>query len=205
MMFLTKSKVLGDVCYIELKDLIYLANMEKNDFYFKRYQELKQNNMSDNDFVRIRDPKIIDDLQHNDKLFNYLDYYNVAVPALGMCVKNLLIQGEERKASELSTLLNRKIYGNLRLPLLPDGVFERVKGDMYFYSTIESNCFVLKILTNNTSKDEYEEFINSCLQEAPIQNGDCKIIIQRNNFTIIQHMIIDVDKKSILSFLKRRK
>lgn len=140
------------ICYVQLRDLIYLANQKRNAFrelackYMDEFKDMT-------DFVRVTDPEMVKIIKNREDIIDFDAFSLHTVEALTrlMVAKNLFSDSDESKrrvfheTQAIQDLISYK-KGELEynIPLIADDRIESNINGYYVTSSNSDNKFIVK-------------------------------------------------------------
>lgn len=179
MKIITNTKRNGEVCYVQLKDILFLSRIVKNNNVMQHYIDFINSGYGDDDFIKINHPLYIEAFKKCDYIVDFIEYgdKNVSINYLSkllvtinfafntdidsLCVKH--------KTDGIRDIIAFK-KGELdyKIPLIPDGRIEHIndEGTLCFSSTILNDVYVLTS-TNGVDVQtiDYYSFYLDCLDK----------------------------------------
>lgn len=169
MKIISTTKRNGVLCYVQVKDVMFLARITKNHKMMEQYVKLINNGKGDDDFIRVTQTSLIDLFTRCDHIINFSDFANkdsnlTYLSNLLVNMNTTLVGGDlekeciQHKSDDIRDIMSfKKRELDYKIPLVPSGVVEYTndEGNLYFDSTVVEDCFIL------TTKDG-----------SPVQNHD---------------------------------
>ena len=228
MKIITNTKINGELCYVQVKDILFLARITKNANVMQQYITLINSGHTDNEFVRITQKSYIKAIKNCDYIVDFVEfgdsklqtsYLSSLIVTLNFSVINEFDKEcVEHKTDGLRDIMSFK-RGDLeyKIPLIPNGVIEKCNEDenLVFSSTVIDNCFIIKSVDGTAVQNiDYFDFYLDCLDiiynefypNIPFEERKHDVI-DRGGVIIIQ--IYDIKKKKenivnrVLSKLKK--
>lgn len=179
MKIITNTKSNGILCYVQVKDILFLARITKNHKMMEQYVKLINDGKVDDDFIRITQTSLIELFTRCDHIINFSDYAdkNSSVTYLSNLLVNMnstVVGGElereclQHKSDGIRDVMAFK-KGELeyKIPLVASGKVEYTSDneEFYFESTIIDGCYILKTKDGSSVQNhEYYEFYVACLK-----------------------------------------
>ena len=181
MKIITNTKLYGKLCYVQVKDLLFLARYTGNKRLMQDYIDTINKGKSDNEFIKVSGDKYIKAFELCDYIIDFSEYSkrDIGVNYLSNLVKNkIYIQSKEKREVEG---IDHKIDGvrdiiaykngtlDYKIPLVNDGRIEIISPNkkMFFSSSIIEDCFTI-IPTSNKEIEgiDYQEFLTNCIDRV---------------------------------------
>ena len=181
MKLITDTKRNGKVCYVQVKDLLFLAKYTGNKRLMQDYIDAIDKGKSDSDFVKVNGESyirafelcdyIVDFNKYNKKdvNFNYLSNL-VKMKTYAMCRNIKEKEGLDYQIDGVRDIIAFK-NGELeyKIPLLPDGRVEMFDNtnEYLFRSTIIDGYFVLeKVGKGDLNEQDYKNFLDVSVKKV---------------------------------------
>lgn len=180
MKILTKTNKYGELCYVQVKDILFLARIVKSNRILTLYINLLNEGKGENDFVRIISKSYIKLIKESDFIVDFCEYSssNIGITY----ISNLLVSMncfscssymEQEKINHKNEALRdiidfKKGELDYTIPVVPDGNVEIVNEDnsLIFNSTVLDNCYTLTSITGvDVNTIEYDDFFRKCIDE----------------------------------------
>lgn len=177
MKIITKTRRDGELCYVQVKDILFLARITRNDGVMQHYINLINEGYIDTDFVRITQESYINIIKRCEFIVDFIEFGNRNTPvsyisslivnlnfATGDCVTK---EGISHKVDDLRDIMAFK-NGKLeyKIPLVTNGSIEMENEDetLLLDGTVINDYFILKTIDGDEiqNKDYYEFYLN-CL------------------------------------------
>lgn len=195
MKIITESKREGILCYIQVKDLLYLGQRGFPEFV-GMYLNLINGNHTDTDFVRIVKKETIELLKNRDDIVDFMSFKDTSMNYISKCLINLnygVFNDDARSRAAFMSNDFRDIMSfkkgelDYQIPLIVDGdvCISNLDATLEFCSTIYLNYYILKGTDNNLISDlEYQSFLLECVNqvykdkypEVELENRNYKIM-----------------------------
>lgn len=215
MKIISNTKRNGVLCYVQVKDIMFLARITKNDNMMEQYIKLINDGKGDYDFVRVTQTSLIDLFIKCDYILNFSDFTDKGtnVSYLSNLLVNMnstLVGGDlekdclRHKSDDIRDVMAFK-KGELeyKIPLISSGLIEYTSsdGEFYFDSTVVEGCFTLSTKDGSMVQNhDYYDFYLLCLKRLFAElypdrefNLDSYKCYDRGNMLII--MINESEKK----------
>ncbi len=158
MKIITNTNRHGELCYVQVKDILFLARLTKNKNVMQQYINLVNQGYGDNDFIKINQPMYINAIKKCEYIVDFLEfggkeitnsYLSRYIVTLSFFASN----DDEKKFVDYKMEGIRDIMAfkrgeiDFKIPLVPNGNFEYTTDDGKFFveSTVVDNCFTLKV------------------------------------------------------------
>lgn len=177
MKIITKTRRDGELCYIQVKDILFLSRITKNSNVMQQYINLINEGHGDNDFIRITQKSYIEIIKKCDYIADFIEFGNKNTPI--SYISSLIVTlnfsvGDEitkecvsHKTDDLRDIMAFK-KGELeyKIPLVANGSIEMCNEDktLVLDGTAISDCFIIKSIdgVDIQNKDYYDFYLN-CL------------------------------------------
>lgn len=202
------------VCYVQLRDLIFLANKNLQVFKELSIQHINKGKTME-EFVRINNRKLIEFIEKCDDIIEFDDYVNCSIENISNVIvtKNLIFKVESEKnrgirhqTDDLHDIISFKQGElNYHIPLVvTDDIDINIEG-IRVRSTILSNRY---LITNEVNKDissllpQIKDIIINKLNINPQNEYECDIK-EFNGSYILSLVSVKKNKKNIFQMLKK--
>lgn len=181
MKIITNTKLNGKLCYVQVKDILFLARYTDNKRLMQDYLNAINSGKCDNDFVKVSGDSYIKAFELCDYIIDFVEYSkrDIGVNYLSNMVKiKAYALPKEKKDQEgldyqidgVRDIISFK-RGDLdyKIPLIANGLVEIKSADnkYVFNSTVIDGCFSLKMLDgSNLEGQDYQEFLNSSIKKV---------------------------------------
>lgn len=160
MKIITNTKFSGKLCYVQVKDLLFLARYTGNKRLMQDYINTINNGKSDDEFIKVSGDSYIRAFELCDYIIDFSEYSrrDIGVNYLANMIKTKAYampreqrdqEGLELQIDAVRDIISYKRGGlDYKIPLVPNGKVEMIdKTHKYvFESTIVDDCFVLKAM-----------------------------------------------------------
>ena len=160
MKIITNTKLYGKVCYVQVKDVLFLARYTGNKRLMQDYLNSINSGKSDNEFIKVSGDSYIRAFELCDYIIDFSEYSkrDIGVNYLSNMIKTKVYampkdemakEGLDYQIDGIRDIIAYK-RGDLdyKIPLVADGRIEYVSNNLIFNSTIVNGCFTLKTLFN---------------------------------------------------------
>lgn len=181
MKIITNTKLYGKVCYVQVKDVLFLARYTGNKRLMQDYLNSINNGKSDNEFIKVSGDSYIRAFELCDYIIDFSEYSrkDIGVNYLSNMVKTKVYampkdkrdqEGLDYQIEGVRDIISYK-RGELdyRIPLVPNGKMEILSKDkrFVFESTIIDDCFSLKTVDgSDIEKSDYQLFLDECIDRT---------------------------------------
>lgn len=181
MKIITNTKLYGKVCYVQVKDVLFLARYTGNKRLMQDYLNSINNGKSDNEFIKVSGDSYIRAFELCDYIIDFSEYSrkDIGVNYLSNMVKTKVYampkdkrdqEGLDYRIEGVRDIISYK-RGELdyRIPLVPNGKMEILSKDkrFVFESTIIDGCFALKTVDgSDIEKSDYQLFLDECIDRT---------------------------------------
>lgn len=214
MKIVTNTSRNGEVCYIQVKDFLYIGRVLGDKTFINEYTDLLNLQKSDYDFIKISSEdkrKIIKNVDLIDFKETYRDSEILLTRSLiNLAVFSSMNEAEKQRSEDIRDVLAFK-RGELHynIPLLSDGETELISndGNLIFSSTIIPNSYSLKTLDGSDIKSyDYQEFLSYCMNKLKDLYGDNEgKIYNINNMVVVKFNSLNKTKENRgIKFLKKK-
>lgn len=179
MKIITNTKRYGKLCYVQVKDVLFLANMTNNKRLMQDYLNAINNGKCDDEFIKVSGDNYINAFELCDYIIDFSEYSkkDIGVNYLANMVKTKAYAMPKDKSAQDG--LNHQIEavrdlisfkrGELgyKIPLVADGRLELLSRDQKFTfeSTVMDNCFILRSVDGSSVEgQDYDEFLNDSIK-----------------------------------------
>lgn len=181
MKIITNTKRNGKLCYVQVKDILFLARYTGNKRLMQDYLNAINNGRGDNEFIKVSGDSYIRAFELCDYIIDFSEYSrkDVGVNYLSNLVKTKVYampkdkrdqEGLDYQIEGVRDIINYK-RGELdyKIPLVATGKIEIISTDKKFVfdSSIVDNCFTLTT-TNGADINtlDYTGFLNTCIDKV---------------------------------------
>ena len=213
MKIITNTKMGGKLCYVQIKDLLFLAKYTGNKRLMQDYINAINNGKSDNEFIKVNGDSYIRAFELCDYIIDFSEYSkrDIGVNYLSNMIKTKVYampkdemaqEGLDYQIDGIRDIIAYK-RGDLdyKIPLVADGRVEYVSNNLIFNSTIVNGCFTLKTLDGtDISECEYEEFLKASIDRMyktiypDVESRDYSTFVSGKTLVVSIHKV-DVKKK----------
>jgi hypothetical protein len=181
MKIITNTKLNGKLCYVQVKDLLFLARYTGNKRLMQDYVNAINNGRTDNEFIKVSGDSYIRAFELCDYIIDFSEYNrkDVGVNYLSNLVKTKAYamprekrdqEGLEHQIDGVRDIISFK-RGELeyKIPLVSNGVIETLSNDklLVFTSTVVDGCYTLSTTNGSDIRDcDYQEFLKSCMDKV---------------------------------------
>ena len=221
MKIITNTRLYGKLCYVQVKDVLFLARYTNNKRLMQDYINTINNGKVDNEFIKVSGDSYIRAFELCDYIIDFSEYSkrDIGVNYLSNMVKNKVYampknkidqEGLDLQIDAVRDMMHYKM-GTLdyKIPLVPDGKFEFVSSDkrLVFDSTVVDGCYTLSTLDGtDVNTNDYDEFFKSCIDkvysslypELPLEERDYKYYDRGRIFVLNIHAKETKKKKSVV-------
>lgn len=181
MKIITNTRRNGKLCYVQVKDILFLARYTSNKRLMQDYLNAINNGKSDDEFVKVSGNNYIRAFELCDYIIDFSEYSkrDIGVNYLSNMVKNKAYAmpkdkiGQEGLDLQIDAVRDMIAYkmGTLdyKIPLVADGDFEFVSPDqtLLFNSTVVDGCYTLSTLDGkDVNTHDYDEFFKGCIDKV---------------------------------------
>lgn len=163
-------------CYIQIKDLIILAEITKNNSLIKEYLNLINHGYQNFEFLPIKNKKMIAIIKNLPDIIDFRTSKDDSIEYLSHRIINLYSIRDNTKSSKIKDLIAGDLKDiiaykrkelSYKIPAIPDGKFhlENKEHSLAFDSTIIEDCYLLRSL-NREELDKETSFLNSAIEQV---------------------------------------
>jgi hypothetical protein len=179
MKIITNTKHDGEVCYVQFKDIGFLARITANKSLMMQYIAFINSGYVENDFIKITQPLYVKVIKNCDYIVDFIDLSSESV-SLGY-LSNLIVtlnfsfNGDfckecvDHRTDGIKDIIAFKTGEvDFKIPLISNGDIEFISEDkvMVFNSTILENTFVLRRIDgDDIHKVNYYDFYLECIDK----------------------------------------
>ncbi|MGN1372319.1 MAG: hypothetical protein ACI4XM_08625 [Candidatus Coprovivens sp.] len=209
MKIITNTKHSGELCYVQVRDILFLAELTGNVNLMNQYYNLINEGKTDEEFVRIFQKAYIDIYKRCDFIIDFCEFCgeDVSINYISrlMVNMNVFIRNKNdrkfinHKSDDLRDIIAFKNgVLNYKIPLIVDGRFEVFNDDksLSLNSTILKDHFVIKSTDGLDIKSkDYYDFYLGCINRI-FDIFYPNIDISDRKFTVIENgsiLIIRID------------
>ena len=214
MKIITNTKFYGKLCYVQVKDVLFLARYTGNKRLMQDYINTINNGKSDNEFIKVSGDSYIKAFELCDYIIDFSEYSrkDIGINYLSNLVKTKAYampkdekdqEGLDHQIDGVRDMIAYK-RGDIdfKIPLVSDGKFEKLSQDnkLLFSGTIIDGCYSLKRIDGkDISEVDYQEFLNNCLDNVynTLYPGIAKEEIVCNSYTTGNILVINMNKPVI--------
>lgn len=177
MKIITNTRRDGKLCYIQVKDILFLARVSKSEDVMQHYINLINEGYGDTDFIKITQENYIDIIRKCEFIVDFMEFGNKNTPVsyISSLIVNLNFaigdgitkEGISYKVDDLRDIMAFK-NGELeyKIPLVTNGSIEMESEDktLLLDGTVINDCFILKSTDGEDIQNkDYYEFYLKCL------------------------------------------
>lgn len=181
MKIITNTELYGKVCYVQVKDVLFLARYTGNKRLMQDYLNSINSGKTDNEFIKVSGDSYIRAFELCDYIIDFSEYSkkDVGVNYLSNMIKTKVYampkdkkdqEGLDYQIDGVRDIISYK-RGDLsyRIPLVPNGKMEIISQDkkFVFESTIIDGCFSLKTVDcSGIEMCDYQLFLDECIDRV---------------------------------------
>lgn len=181
MKIITDTKRYGKLCYVQVRDVLFLAKMTNNQRLMKDYLRFIDEGRTDYEFIKVSGDSYIRAFELCDYIIDFSEYSkkDIGVNYLSNMVKSKVYMAprdsshEEGINHQIEAVRDMMAYkrGELdyKIPLVADGRVEMLSKDsrFTFESTIIDGCFMLKVVDgSDIDNQDYQEFLDNGIKRV---------------------------------------
>lgn len=181
MKIITNTKRNGKVCYVQVKDILFLARYTGNKRLMQDYINTINNGKGDNEFIKVSGNSYIRAFELCDYIIDFSEYSkrDIGVNYLSNMIKTKIYAMPKEKIDQegldlqIDAVRDMMAYkmGTLeyKIPLVADGKFEFVSPDqkLLFDSTVVDGCYTLSTVDGtDVNTHDYDEFFKGCVDKV---------------------------------------
>ena len=212
MKIITNTKLNGKLCYVQVKDILFLARYTNNKRLMQDYLNAINNGKTDNEFIKVSGDSYIRAFELCDYIIDFVEYSkrDIGVNYLSNMVKikAYALPKEKRDQEGLDYQIDgvRDIIsfkrGDLdyKIPLIANGLIEIKSADnkYVFNSTVIDGCFSLKTLDGSSLDDNnYREFLSNSINKMFDKMYPDNIEREYSSFVMGNTLVISVKKSEV--------
>ncbi len=218
MKIITNTKRNGKLCFVQVKDILFLARMTGNKRLMQDYLNAINNGKCDNEFIKVSGDSYIRAFELCDYIIDFSEYSRkeVGINYLSNLVKTKVYAMPKEKIDQEG--LDYQINGvrdiisykrgelDYKIPMVADGRIEFISKDnkFTFDSTIVDGCFALTILDGTSLEGtDYQEFLDSSIDRVystlypDVTERNIKTFVTGNTL-VVSIRKVEVKKKSVV-------
>lgn len=177
MKIITKTKREGVLCFIQVKDILFLANITKNKKLMEQYLNLINDGKTDDEFIKIIQESFISIIDKCDYIIDFTDFNSkdASLNYLSRLIINMNynipsddVKREclDHKTEGIRDIIDFKRGGlEYKIPLVPDGALECLSSDgrLSLESTVLPDTFIIKAIDDSDvqNNDYYDFYLES--------------------------------------------
>lgn len=176
MKIITNTKRCGELCYIQVKDVLFLARYTKNEPLLEKYIKLINNGLNDDVFIRVDNEGLKQAIKMCDSIVDFCEFADnsVSIAYLSNLLVNINTIGlakEDKESIKYKSDAIRDIMSfkkgelDYTIPLVPSGEveYENEEG-VLFESTVVNDCFIVHMKDgSDIMEHDYYQFYLDCL------------------------------------------
>ena len=191
------------VCYVQLRDLVYLASGKRNSFRELSCKYIKEGKIM-TDFVRVSDKAMIDIIENLEDIVDLNDYRSYSIESLShlLVSKNLFCDPSSSRRVDHQTQAIQDIISYKKgelgytIPLVVDDRFVQNINGYVAMSTSCDNKFIVKC--ENGVNDDFEIAID-ILKKLALDNNLLKGDVEYS------YRVVEVDGYQVITFVQTEK
>lgn len=176
MKIITDTKRYGKLCYVQVRDVLFLAKMTNNQRLMKDYLMFVDEGRTDYEFIKVSGDSYIRAFELCDYIIDFSEYSkkDIGINYLSNMIKSKVYvnsrdssceEGINHQIDAVRDMMAYKRGGlNYEIPLVADGRIELLSRDFKytFESTIIDGYFVLKAVDgSDLENQDYQEFLDN--------------------------------------------
>ena len=181
MKIITNTKRQGKLCYVQVKDLLFLARYTDNRRLMQDYLDCINKGKSDEEFIKVSGDSYIKAFELCDYIIDFSEYCgrNIGVEYLSRLITtkayvaprdNKEKDGFEHQIDGIrDAIAYKRGEHEYKVPLVSDGKIEMTSkdGKFIFNSTVVNDYFVLFSTDgSDISNTEHQDFFNQCVDKV---------------------------------------
>jgi hypothetical protein len=181
MKIITNTKRQGKLCYVQVKDLLFLARYTDNRRLMQDYLNCINNGKTDEEFIKVSGDGYIKAFELCDYIIDFSEYCsrNIGTEYLSRLITTKAYvapkdakekDGVEHQIDGIrDAIAYKRGDTDYRVPLVSDGRLEATSGDgkFIFDSTVVNDCFVLSTADGSELyESNYQEFFDECVNKV---------------------------------------
>lgn len=189
------------ICYVQLRDLVYLASGKRNSFRELSCKYIEEGKIM-TDFVRVSDKAMIDIIENLEDIVDIDDYKTYSIESLShlLVSKHLFSSPNsqrrvEHQTTDIQDLISYK-RGELpyAMPLIAD---DRLEKNINGYMVRSTNCDNKFIVKCDKGFDFEFELVIDILKKLALDNNLLKSDVEYS------YRVVDVDGCQVITFVPR--
>ena len=181
MKIITNTKRQGKLCYVQVKDLLFLARYTDNRRLMQDYLNCINNGKTDEEFIKVSGDGYIKAFELCDYIIDFSEYCsrNIGTEYLSRLITTKAYvapkdakekDGVEHQIDGIrDAIAYKRGEPDYRVPLVSDGRLEAASGDgkFIFDSTVVNDCFVLSTADGSELyESDYQKFFDECVNKV---------------------------------------
>ncbi len=172
MKIITKDYNNNFYCYIQVRDLAYLVEQKRLTIFKLLYEKILNTEMIYTDFIRIKDPSMIEVILHVDEIIDFNDYQKLDSLSLSRILVNSIYtnskQTEHKCESIRDIIAFNKGELDYKMPVLPTNKYAclSTEKNISFQTSTVPNFYILRSEDDIpiTEKD-YQAFLEEQIKD----------------------------------------
>ena len=160
-------------CYIQVRDLAYLVEQRRLTIFKLLYEKILNNGMIYTDFIRIKDPSMIEVILQIDEIIDFNDYQKLDALSLSRILVNSIYSDTkqtEHKCESIRDIMEfNKGELDYKIPILPTNKYACLSTiqNISFQTSTVPNFYILRSEDDTpiTEKD-YQAFLEQQIQDV---------------------------------------
>lgn len=203
------------VCYVQLRDLVFLANKNLQVFRKLSIQYINEGKTME-EFVRINSIQLIEFIAKNDDIIDFCDYANSSIENISNVIvtKNLLFKVDSESSKRIrhqtddlqDIIAFKQGELNYQVPLVSTEDVDFTIGDVRVCSTILNNRYLVTVTGDAIVTDllpTIKDMLINKLNLNPENEYSCEIREFGNNY-LLSLVSVKKAKKNFFQLLKKR-
>ena len=201
------------VCYVQLRDLVFLANRNIHVFRELSIQFINEGKTLE-EFVRINNIKLIEYIGNCNEIIEFDDYVNNSIESISNVIvtKNLLYKADSvsnaivrHQTDDLHDIIAfKKGELNYSIPLVCTDEFVLELGNVRVCSTILKNKFIIKVDGEVNIADLLEQIKENIINKLNLKADYEFKVVELNGNYLLSIVPAKKVKKNVFQLLKKR-
>ena len=191
------------VCYVQLRDLVYLASGKRNSFRELSCKYIEEGKIM-TDFVRVSDKAMIDIIENLEDIVDFNDYRSYSIESLShlLVSKNLFCDSSSSRRVDHQTQAIQDIISYKKgelgytVPLVAD---DRIVQNINGYVVMSTNCDNKFIVRTESEVNGDFELAIDIIKKIAVDNNLLKSDVEYS------YRVVDVDGYQVITFVQAEK
>lgn len=191
------------VCYVQLRDLVYLASGKRNSFRELSCKYIEEGKIM-SDFVRVSDKTMIDIIENLEDIVDINDYKSYSIDSLShlLVSKHLFCSDGDKRRVDHQTMDIQDIISYRKgelpyaIPLVAD---DRLNVNINGYMVMSTNCDNKFIIQSQDDVNQDLEMAIDIIRKLALENNLLKGDVEYT------HRVVNVDGYQVITFVPLNK